>query len=100
MNNITKVQLFKDDFRVCLLALMECQTAWRGMIDEGDLPDIPGLDLGKAQHILIRFSEVKDKIQTILDGQPLAVSNESYEKIMKIMEDDVQRPEESGNNTP
>lgn len=40
--NITEVQLFKDDFRVIYLALMECQTAWRNMIDEGELPDVEG----------------------------------------------------------
>jgi hypothetical protein len=43
------------------------------MIDEGELPDVPNMDMGRAQHILVRFSEVKDKIQTILDGEPLKV---------------------------
>ncbi len=83
--NITEVQLFKDDFRVILLSLMECQTAWRNMIDEGELPDVPHLDMGKAQHILIRFSQVKDKIQTILDGEPLRMDDESYQKTMNII---------------
>ena len=87
MNNITEVQLFKDDFRVILLALMECQTAWRNMIDEGELPDVPNMDMGRAQHILVRFSEVKDKIQTILAGEPLKVDGESLQKIMNIIKE-------------
>ena len=87
MNNITEVQLFKDDFRVILLSLMECQTAWRTMIDEGELPDVPNMDMGRAQHILVRFSEVKDKIQTILDGEPLNVDGESVKKILDIIKD-------------
>lgn len=88
-----EVHLYKDDFRVCLFALMECQTAWRNMIDDGELPDLPGMDLGKAQHILIRFSEVKDKIETILNGEPLKVSGESYEKIKKIIEEEGKQDE-------
>ena len=87
MNNITEVQLFKDDFRVILLSLMECQTAWRTMIDEGELPDVPNMDMGRAQHILVRFSEVKDKIQTILDGEPLKVDGESVMKILDIIKE-------------
>jgi len=85
---ITEVQLFKDDFRVALLALMECQNAWRAMIDEGELPDIPGMDLGRAQHILIRFSEVREKIQMIVDGEPLKVGGEALEKIMAIIKEE------------
>ena len=87
MNNITEVQLFKDDFRVILLSLMECISAWRNMIDEGELPDVPNLDMGRAQHILVRFSEVKDKIQTILAGEPLKVDGESLQKIMNIIKE-------------
>ena len=87
MNNITEVQFFKDDFRVILLSLMECQTAWRNMIDEGELPDVPNMDMGRAQHTLIRFSEVKDKIQTILDGEPLKVDGESVKKILDIIKE-------------
>jgi len=87
VNNITEVQLFKDDFRVIHLALMECQTSWRNMIDEGELPDVPNLDMGRAQHILVRFSEVKDKIQTILAGEPLKVDGESLQKIMNIIKE-------------
>jgi hypothetical protein len=87
VNNITEVQLFKDDFRVILLSLMECQTAWRTMIDEGELPDVPNMDMGRAQHILVRFSEVKDKIQTILDGEPLNVDGESVKKILDIIKE-------------
>lgn len=85
--NIKEVQLFKDDFRVILMALLECQTAWRGMIDEGEIPDVPGLDMGKAQHILVRFSEVKEKIETILNGEPLKVDGESLQKIMNIIKE-------------
>jgi hypothetical protein len=66
---------------------MECQTAWRNMIDEGELPDVPNLDMGRAQHILVRFSEVKDKIQTILDGEPLKVDGESVKKILDIIKE-------------
>jgi hypothetical protein len=87
MNNIKEVQLFKDDFRVILMALQECQTAWRTMIDEGELPDVPGLDMGKAHHILIRFSEVREKVQTILDGEPLKVDGESVRKILDIIKE-------------
>ena len=57
------------------------------MIDEGEIPDIPGLDMGKAQHILARFSEVKEKIETILDGEPLKVDGESLQKIMNIIKE-------------
>ena len=85
--NIKEVQLFKDDFRVILLSLMECQTAWRNMIDEGELPDVPNMDMGRAQHILVRFSEVKDKIQMILDGEPLKVDGESVKKILDIIKE-------------
>ena len=87
MNNITEVQLFKDDFRVILLSLVECQTAWRNMIDEGELPNVPNMDVGRAQHILVRFSEVKDKIRTILDGEPLKVDGESVKKILDIIKE-------------
>lgn len=87
MNNIKEVQLFKDDFRVILMALQECQTSWRIMLDEGELPDVPGLDTGRAQHILIRFSEVRDKIETILAGEPLKVDGESLQKIMNIIKE-------------
>ena len=85
--NIKEVQLFKDDFRVILMALLECQTSWRGMIDEDEIPDVPGLDMGKAQHILVRFSEVKEKIEMILDGEPLKVDGESLQKIMNIIKE-------------
>lgn len=88
MSSITEVQLFKDDFRVALLALMECQNVWRAMIDEGELPDIPGMDLGRAQHILIRFSEVREKIQMIVDGEPLKVGGDALEKIMAIIKEE------------
>lgn len=87
-NNLTEVHLYKDDFRVIHLALMECQTVWRNMIDDGDLPDLPGMDLGKAQHILIRFSEVREKIGILLDGQLIKVGGESYEKIRKIIKEE------------
>lgn len=87
MNNITEVQLFKDDFRVIHLALMECQTAWRNMIDEGELPDVPGLNMEKSQHILTRFCEVREKIQEILDGNPLCVDDKSAQKIMSIIKE-------------
>ncbi len=83
--NIKEVQLFKDDFRVILMALLECQTAWRGMIDEGEIPDVPGLDMGKAQHILLRFSEVRDKINQILEGEPITVDPETKDKILELM---------------
>ena len=85
MSNIQTVQLFKNDFQVCLMALQECQTAWRNMIDDGDIPPIPGLDMGKAQHILIRFSEVREKIQQILDGNPITVDGETRDKILELM---------------
>ena len=88
MSSITEVQLFKDDFRVALLALMECQNAWRAMIDEGELPDVPGMDLARAQHILIRFSEVREKIQMIVDGEPLKVGGPALEKIMAISKEE------------
>ena len=87
-DNIKEVQLFKDDFRVILMALLECQTTWRGMIDEGEIPDVPGLDMGRAQHILVRFSEVREKIEMILDGEPLKVSGESLQKIMDIIKEE------------
>ena len=86
--NIKEVQLFKDDFRVILMALLECQTSWRGMIDDGVIPDVPGLDMGKAQYILVRFSEVREKIEMILDGEPLKVSGESLQKIMDIIKEE------------
>ncbi len=86
--NIKEVQLFKDDFRVLNFALMECINAWRGMIDEGEIPDVPGLDMGKAQHILVRFSEVREKIETILGGEPLKVGGESLQKIMNIIKEE------------
>ena len=86
--NIKEVQLFKDDFRVIFMALLECQTSWRGMIDEDEIPDVPGLDMGKAQHILVRFSEVREKIEMILDGEPLKVSGESLQKIMDIIKEE------------
>ena len=85
MSNIKTVQLFKDDFRVINLSLMECITAWRNMIDEGDIPDVPGLDMGRAQHILIRFSEVNDKINQILEGEPITVDGETKDKILGLM---------------
>ena len=85
MSNIKEVQLFKDDFRVISLALMECQTAWRTMIDEGEVPPVPGLDMGRAHHILTRFSEVGEKIRTILEGDPLKVDGESLRKIRDII---------------
>jgi len=85
--SIKTVQLFKDDFRVINLSLMENISAWRNMIDEGELPDVPGLDMGKAQHILARFSEVKEKIETILNGEPLKVDGESLQKIMNIIKE-------------
>ena len=88
MSSITEVQLFKDDFRVALLALMECQNAWRAMIDEGELPDVPGMDLARAQHILIRFSEVREKIQMIVDGEPMKVGGDALEKIMAIIKEE------------
>lgn len=92
-DNLKEVQLFKDDFRVILMALLECQTTWRGMIDEGEIPDVPGpdvpgLDMGRAQHILVRFSEVREKIEMILDGEPLKVSGESLQKIMDIIKEE------------
>jgi hypothetical protein len=80
-----QIQLFKDDFRVMYLALIECQTAWRNMVDDGELPDIPGMDMGRAQHILIRFSEVREKVQAILDGEPIKVNEESLGKILRIL---------------
>ena len=83
--SIKTVQLFKDDFRVINLSLMECITAWRNMIDEGEVPPVPGLDMGKAQHILIRFSEVREKIQQILDGNPITVDPETGDKILELM---------------
>ena len=85
---IKEVQLFKDDFRVIFMALLECQTTWRGMIDEGEIPDVPGLDIGRAQHLLGRFSEVREKIEMILDGEPLKVSGESLQKIMDIIKEE------------
>ena len=88
MSSIAEVQLFKDDFRVALLALMECQNAWGAMIDEGELPDVPGMDLARAQHILIRFSEVREKIQMIVDGEPMKVGGEALEKIMAIIKEE------------
>lgn len=90
MNNITEVKLYKDDFRVALFALMECQNAWRAMIDEGEIPDIPGMDLARAEHILIRFSEVREKIQAIVDGEPLKVGGEALERIMGIIKEEGQ----------
>lgn len=88
MSSIAEVQLFKDDFCVALLALMECQNVWRAMIDEGELPDVPGMDLARAQHILIRFSEVREKIQMIVDGEPLKVGGDALEKIMAIIKEE------------
>jgi hypothetical protein len=70
-----------------LRALCECQTSWRGMIDEDEIPDVPGLDMGKSQHILIRFSEVREKIEIILGGEPLKVDDESLQKIMNIIKE-------------
>ena len=90
MNNITEVKLYKDDFHVVLFALMECQNAWRAMIDEGEIPDIPGMDLARAQHILTRFSEVREKIQAIVDGEPLKVGGEALERIMGIIKEEGQ----------
>lgn len=90
MNNITEVKLYKDDFRVVLFALMECQSSWRAMIDEGDIPDLPGMDLARAEHILIRFSEVREKIQVIVDGEPLKVGGEALERIMGIIKEEGQ----------
>ena len=83
--SIKTVQLFKDDFRVINLSLMECITAWRNMIDEGEVPPVPGLDMGKAQHILLRFSEVRDKINQILEGEPITVDPETKDKILELM---------------
>jgi hypothetical protein len=62
-----KVQLMThDDLRVILFVLMECQSAWRMMLDDGDLPNVPNLDLAKAQYILTRFSEVRLKVEAML----------------------------------
>lgn len=90
MNNITEVKLYKDDFRVALFALMECQSVWRAMIDAGEIPDLPGMDLARAEHILIRFSEVREKIQAIVDGEPLRVGGEALERIMGIIKEEGQ----------
>ena len=87
MNDTRTIQLFKDDFRVCLMALQECQTAWRIMIDKGELPDVPGLNMEKSQYILARFCEVREKIQEILDGNPLCVDDKSAQKIMSIIKE-------------
>lgn len=90
MSDIREVQLYKDDFRVALLALMECESAWRAMLDEGELPDIPGMDLGRAQHILTRFSEVREKIQVIVEGEPLRVGGEALNRIVAIIKEEGQ----------
>ena len=84
-SNIKEVQLFKDDFRVIHFALLECQTAWRNMIDADDLPDLPNMDMGRAHHILTRFAEVDEKVRVILDGEPLKVGEESLRKIREII---------------
>ena len=85
MRDIREVQLSKDDFRVMHFALMECITAWRNMIDVGELPDLPGMDTGRAHHILTRFAEVDEKVRVILDGEPLKVGEESLRKIREII---------------
>ena len=85
--NIKEVQLFKDDFRIIYLTLMESRHTWESLIED-DPDDLPGgMDITRAKKHLYRIYEVVEKIETILGGEPLKVDGESLQKIMNIIKE-------------
>ena len=81
---MNQVMLQRDDFKVCLMALLEAKAAWAGMIDDGEIPQ--GFTVEKAQGILAMYTAVYEKIQKIVDMEPNSVSGEEYERIKSIVE--------------
>lgn len=61
---------------------------WESLIED-DPDDLPGgMDIIRAKKHLYRIYEVVEKIETILNGEPLKVGGESLQKIMNIIKEE------------
>ena len=66
---MNQVMLKRDDFKVVLMALLESCAGWRGMIEEGDLPD--GFTPERARATLEMYTEVSEKIRVIVEMEQI-----------------------------
>ena len=81
---MNQVMLRRDDFKVCLMALIECQEAWKEMIEEDDLPS--GFTQQSARDLHSVYVDVAEKIKSIVNMEPNSLASEEYEQIKSIVE--------------